>query len=459
MTPSEPTTFLLIQQQQQLFDYSKAYDRTWKERLLLKLCDLGVPAPMIRWITDKLEVPQNKCMRLISGHYANTSRDALHLETGISTYSTHSKQLIAAAYEKGMRLPTNHPRRAALDTDTTHRLKIRSSLREQGKSIVSELPLKDTARRPIPISVPQPWSDDTANWHIITNEAIKHDVSAIKSAIDELGADIVVYTDGSCAGGTSKGGAAAVVTSGPAEEPHPVEVCQAKGDKHTSSYCEEERALRLGIEWTAAHPQQKVAFCTDSLSLLQAIQSLNPKTEEIRREIESLGSEVELVYVPGHRDVPGNELADQYAKEAAAWTGPFARQDVSMEAARSAIKRGIVDPPSQHPLISETYAHYSEERDREAVKTRAQGALLAQLRGGHHKSLGYYRNFVNQEASDKCDRCKDPTAVDTTRHWLTECAATMAARQEIFGEVDIGLQEMGLQPDKVLKLAGVTLKC
>ena len=186
---------------------------------------------------------------------------------------------------------------------------------------------------------------------------------------------------------------------------------------------------------------------------------MNPKTDDIRREIESLDSEVELMYVPGHRDVPGNELADQYAKEAAAWAGPFARQDVSMDAARSAIKRGLTDPPSQHPLISKTYADYSEERDTAAVKTRAQGALLAQLRAGHHTSLGYYRNFVNPEVSDKCDRCKDATAVDTTRHWLTECAYTMPARMNIFGDVDIELQEMGLQPDKVLKLAGKTLKC
>ena len=106
-------------------------------------------------VTDR-QVAQNKCFRLISDHYANTSRDALHPETGIPTYSMHSKQLIAAAYEKEMCLPTNHPRRAALDTDTTHRLKICSSLREQGKSIVSELPLKDTVRRTIPVSAPPP---------------------------------------------------------------------------------------------------------------------------------------------------------------------------------------------------------------------------------------------------------------------------------------------------------------
>ena len=34
-----------------LLDYSKAYDRTWRERLLKKLLDLGAPRLMTRWIS------------------------------------------------------------------------------------------------------------------------------------------------------------------------------------------------------------------------------------------------------------------------------------------------------------------------------------------------------------------------------------------------------------------------
>ena len=33
-----------------LLDYSKAYDRTWKERLLSKLHDFGTPRQMTLWI-------------------------------------------------------------------------------------------------------------------------------------------------------------------------------------------------------------------------------------------------------------------------------------------------------------------------------------------------------------------------------------------------------------------------
>ena len=213
----------------------------------------------------------------------------MHLETGIPTCHTHSKQLTAIAYEKGMRMELTHPRRAALDNDISHRLKSRSSLRVQGMDIVSTLPIKDSARRPIRSPIIQPQSGRT-NWRISTNESIKHDINAVKEAIDALEADLVVYTDGSCSGGTSKGGAAAVVTSGSTSDLCRVDICQAKGDRLTSSYGEEERALSLGIEWASNHPQERIAFCTDSLSLLLAIQSRNPKTDTIRRQIESLSA-------------------------------------------------------------------------------------------------------------------------------------------------------------------------
>ena len=53
---------------------------------------------------NHLEVAQNNCLRIISGQYRNTNTDALRLATGITKYATHSEQLIATAYDKGMRL-------------------------------------------------------------------------------------------------------------------------------------------------------------------------------------------------------------------------------------------------------------------------------------------------------------------------------------------------------------------
>ena len=405
---------------------------------------------------DRLEVAQNKCLRLISGQYRNSHIDALRLATGIPSYATHSEQLIATAYEKGMRLPEDHPRRIALDKNVRHRHRLRSSFRERGKALTQRISVANIERRPSPILIHKPWTDCSKNWRVTTNESIRHDISAVKNAITQLNSEVVVYTDGSCSGGTSDGGAAAVATIGDVENPTCIEVRQAKGNAHTSSYGEEERALDLGISWLQESAYSKVAFCTDSLSLLKAMDSLNPETHNIRRRLEDTKADIDLMYVPGHKDIPGNECADKYAKEAAKFTGPYAESDVSLKAARSAIRREIVDPPSDHPLISRAYADYSEDIDKEKIKSRKDGSLIDQLRSGHHKSLGYYQNFVDREVSATCQRCKT-NQVDTVEHWISECDQTLAARQSLFGYTDVGVREMGSAPDLVVKLARKTL--
>ena len=180
-----------------------------------------------------------------------------------------------------MRAPTDHPRRIALDEDVNHRLRLRSSLREVGRRAVTELPYNNLERSPSPIVIPNPWHHSKQNWNIITNKDIKSDIAAILRAIDAQGATHVIYTDGSCTGGTSNGGAAAVITTGPAETPTEVEVCQTKGSRFTCSYDEEYRALDLGLGWIADNPEDHTnfTFCTDSLSLLEAIDNRNPQTE------------------------------------------------------------------------------------------------------------------------------------------------------------------------------------
>ena len=186
-----------------------------------------------------------------------------------------------------------------------------------------------------------------------------------------------------------------------------------------------------------------VAFCTDSLSLLQAIDNLNPTTTQIRKRMEELSSFLNLMYVPGHKDVPGNELADKWAKDAANLPGPCLDNAVKIGEAKSIAKRLFKDPPSSHPTISKTYEGISQARDKSQVSSRKDSALLAQLRSGHHLSLGYYRNMLDETQSSSCSRCGS-TSPDTVSHWLTECAATLAFRMEIFGSTDQRLQDMAL---------------
>ena len=55
-----------------LLDFSKAYDRTWRERLLMKLCEYGTPLQMTRWIAAFLRTRTAEVM--INGTLSNRVR-------------------------------------------------------------------------------------------------------------------------------------------------------------------------------------------------------------------------------------------------------------------------------------------------------------------------------------------------------------------------------------------------
>ena len=337
-----------------------------------------------------------------------------------------------------------------------HRLKVRSSFRERASHLTSKLSLADAPREPIDIAFPDISEVADANWTVYTNEDIKNSIEDIGKRIDSMQSDITIYTDGSCTGGVRDGGAAAVVTDGPFISPNCIDIVEKKGNTHTCSYEEERRAMLLGLDWLQEHAGYKhVKFCTDSLSLLQAMESRHPDTAEIRSKIRRVCEHADLLFVPGHRDIPGNELADVHAKRAALMPGR--RNDsVPIRTARTVIRKEIDDQPTKHRLASKFYASVKQDRDDAQSKTRKKAVLLAQIRSGHHKEFAYYDNFIDPTKSDVCRSC-DSGEVDDTEHWFTRCEQTAAARQRIFGLVDIDMVELAISPAKTIELAEKTL--
>ena len=207
-------------------------------------------------------------LRIIIGQNASTPIEALRAESGIPSYKTHSKQLVAISYEKGMRMQADHPRRIALDKDIRHRLKTRTSCREEAQKTINTLSIKDVERKPITIHITKPWnSNNTTNWSVHSNLDLKDKIPEIGNLLNHLNPEVTIYTDGSCTGGQFNGGAAAIVTGGDFDNPSCIEVLKAKGNKFTCSYDEEWRALDLAIGWMKANKVNRTAICTDSLSL------------------------------------------------------------------------------------------------------------------------------------------------------------------------------------------------
>ena len=206
----------------------------------------------------------------------------------MESYRTHSKRLTATAAEKAVRLPETHPRHRTFLPESTihHRSKIRSSWREEATKIRDLLPTITFPVEPLPPPIQQPWPSQPRklNWDVATTlpptaqhrraclETLLHETEAdvgedLWSAdvdhaimeidnneqaqisqtaakairtIDNHNAELIIYTDGSCTGGTVDGGTV-------------IEVLQKRGGRYTCSYEEEKSALKQATDWLKAN--------------------------------------------------------------------------------------------------------------------------------------------------------------------------------------------------------------
>ena len=119
---------------------------------------------------------------------------------------------------------------------------------------------------------------------------------------------------------------------------------------------------------------------TYSQSLLQAIENKTPGTSKIRELLNRADCRVILQWVPSHCGVPVKALADKAAKEATR---------INQERPNTG-------------LMQETRSKQEWKRD-QRVKSRKNGATLAQLRSGHSNLLAAYRIFakVNQRTGPR----------------------------------------------------------
>ena len=411
---------------------------------------------------ERLERAQNKALRLVTGQYRSTRVEALRAECGLPSMKVHMDRLIVKSREKAIRLPEDHPRRLAAEGDTTHRRK-QTNWRAKSLQLSRILPQELDNRVNLEYFPEKPWisAPHLEIYPLLEGVDSRLDEIPIKKAaalkrIREVNAQITVYTDGSASGGIYEGGSAMIATRGDPEALEVIETRREKGAAFTCSYEEEVQAMITAARWIVDNctGDEDIMICTDSQSLCMAMQSYNTETSCIRSMLHNHSGRVMIQWIPGHSEVPGNDLADEAAKEATELEAE--QRSISFRSACMMVNKSIPNN-LEHPRTSTVYSRYSKEREKE-LKSRADQVLIAQIRSGKHKAFRQYQHDLDNTVSPICQRCESGENHDL-EHWFLRCNGTLAAKQQLFFDENMeeGLALLTKCPANSIALARRTL--
>jgi ribonuclease HI len=423
------------------------------------------PSAWQAWLSetqiDHLEVCLNKASRIITGQYSGTPIESSRTEAGLCSMRTAMKREALRSGEKARRMPEGHPRLMAWEASEKKRS--RKSWRSVCKEELERFPEEFHQRKPLTLFPLPPWTRSNFEVHpnvpglVSRHEEESRRRDLAMAQIDSLNGDWIIYTDGSAEAGTEKGGSAVVVTSGEAADPVEWESICEKGAALTCSYEEEQQAMLNAAKWIQQNSQLQdtAVIATDSQSLCSALQSRSEGVGGLIGELSKCPGKIIIQWIPGHSEIPGNEMADRRAKEATLLQG--AGRPVSYQSACAMINRTVKDPPVadwEHARSAAVYSAYSAEREK-AIVSRKDQVLLARVRSGKYLGFAEYRARIKKTTDASCPRCG--AAEEDLVHWL-QCPGTMEARVRLFGNTDVGLDILTLNPTGAVKLAQSTLR-
>ena len=177
----------------------------------------------------------------------------------------------------------------ALEGPTTRRLiRPAHSWRSKSALLCSKLPATSNNRKPTNYYHSPSWTrdDSVTVFADVPNMTGKSDTAENKlnasiRRIRELQSVYTIYSDGSADGGSTDGGAAAVVTTGDPLTPTTIKTIVQRVRAHTSSYKKEVEATTMTVQWIRDDysAEDSVLICTDSQSLCSPLHhvSVDPR--------------------------------------------------------------------------------------------------------------------------------------------------------------------------------------
>jgi len=217
---------------------------------------------------------------------------------------------------------------------------------------------------------------------------------------------------------------------------------------NSSIFTAELYAILSAIQTGVTREQETTVIISDSKSSIQAVNQLyskNPLINEIKGEAYDSTKSYRLCWVPAHRDLTGNEMADKLARETIKNSGKldklFLRADLKMTVRAKNRASWLL----RWRFISERINHFREETDNLpplptiTSENRRWEIRLARLQLGYTRMTHGY--LMSQGGERPVCECADETRL-TVKHILVECRRYSSHRKRAFDREQVELSEI-----------------
>ena len=418
-----------------------------------------------QWISvrnkERLEAVQNESLRIMTRSSKTCPRDFLRLETGIEPLEARMEKNAMINWEKYARMEESDAQRLLKEKEVKNRLTTRIGWRNLTKPMMAEF----ECNRQTPKTRVQPWRRINANFTKVILEKKKENYTTEQlkqmtlDKIEEVNADVELYTDGSTSGTQLNGGAGISIRD---KEGRTLNEVSKPAGRLCSSYDGECVAMEVATSWINDQESTGLHYLilTDSESLVEALDSnkWRDKHEWLKRVKMNLIEATERIticWIPSHCGTDGNERADALANRGAGEAQEDAPVTYSIVRAKVRRKKWKI----QHERASEVFG------DRRKPKFEIEKGWPLEIRrnygrfrSNHSKELKSFRKFIQIEEDEKCSECG--WRKEDIKHVLCECPTLEAKRRELHHE-PITIDMMVTHPElcrKILASKYKTLK-
>ena len=397
-----------------------------------------------------LDKIQNNALRLINGGMRSAPTAACEIHANIEPLGKRREKAALELYEKTMRTSCDNPNRILVENwQPTNRLQQKSVLHKvwelkekhhlPDQRKVTSAVLEDM---PPNINLNPPEIRLTIKGNVSKKDDPTEILRAALETIDSYSDTwIHVYTDGSAFRGTSKAGYGVLIHYPDGSSGKFSGAC----GEHASNYIAEIAAIETSLHYIKTYFQtfparkQNIVIFTDSKSALDGLDNDPTNNEEFRKIllethelIETYGVEITMQWIPGHSDIPGNDIADTLAKTGSRQEQPPTKTtyETVKQIIRSNFKEEWLNEWAMGTTGRVLFQHMTTPNINDNLDklSRKDQATIFRLRT-QHIPLNSHLNRIGAIAEKECPLCNH--ADETVEHHLFNCTKLSDLRKKL----------------------------